>query len=133
MSQRQTDTLNLFLDGYEAKLTSKVWAGLNKCSRDTAGRDIQDLVQKGVLRENVPGAKRPSYSIVYTSDVDDQSLEFSQVVVSQEAGVYYINALYRGAVAIHERILRLDAERFERGDLPVSSLFSKYCAYLTNK
>lgn len=65
LSQRQTDMLNLFLDGYEAKITSKTWASLAKCSKDTAIRDIQDLVDKEILRENIPGAKRPSYSIIY--------------------------------------------------------------------
>ena len=32
LSQRQTDMLNLFLDGYEAKITTKTWAALAKCS-----------------------------------------------------------------------------------------------------
>lgn len=68
LSQRQTDVLNLFLDGYEAKITSKTWASLGKCSKDTAIRDIQDLVAKGILREDIPGAKRPSYSIVYNPE-----------------------------------------------------------------
>ena len=31
LSQRQTDILNLFLDGYEARITSKKWASLAKC------------------------------------------------------------------------------------------------------
>ena len=44
MTDRQTRMLNLFLDGYEAKITSKTWATLAKCSKDTAIRDIQDLV-----------------------------------------------------------------------------------------
>ncbi len=65
MTPRQTDMLNLFLDGYEAKITTKNWARLAKCSKDTALRDIQDLVQKGILQEEQPGAKRPSYCIVY--------------------------------------------------------------------
>lgn len=65
LSQRQTDMLNLFLDGYEAKITSKTWASLAKCSKDTAIRDIQYLVEKEILREDIPGAKRPSYSIIY--------------------------------------------------------------------
>ena len=64
LSQRQTDMLNLFLDGYEAKITSKTWASLAHCSKDTAIRDIQDLVEKEILREDIPGAKRPSYSII---------------------------------------------------------------------
>lgn len=61
LSQRQTDILNLFLDGYEARITSKTWASLAKCSKDTAIRDIQDLVEKSILCEDIPGAKRPSY------------------------------------------------------------------------
>ncbi len=65
MTERQTRILNIFLDGCEAKITSKTWAALGKCSKDTAIRDIQDLVAKNVLREDCPGAKRPTYSIVY--------------------------------------------------------------------
>lgn len=64
-TERQVTILNLFLDGYEAKITSKNWATLAKCSKDTAIRDIQDLLDKNVLKEDIPGAKRPSYSIVY--------------------------------------------------------------------
>lgn len=71
MTERQAQTLNRFLDGYEAKITSKSWADMNKCSKDTAVRDIQDLVQKGILREDIPGAKRPSYSICYSSQAPD--------------------------------------------------------------
>lgn len=73
LSERQTYTLNLFLDGYEAKITSKTWAALNKCSKDTALRDIQDLLQKGILHEDIPGAKRPSYSIYYGADSADST------------------------------------------------------------
>ena len=64
LSERQVNMLNLFLDGYEAKITTKNWANLAKCSKDTALRDIQDLVEKNILRDDIPGAKRPSYSIV---------------------------------------------------------------------
>ncbi len=70
LTERQTSTLNLFLDGYESKITSKQWATLNKCSVDTAARDIQDLVSKGILMEEIPGAKRPSYAIKYRGDID---------------------------------------------------------------
>lgn len=84
LSQRQTDMLNLFLDGYEAKITSKTWASLAKCSKDTAIRDIQDLVDKEILREDIPGAKRPSYSIIY--DPEDITSFFSEVTIEQQNG-----------------------------------------------
>ena len=63
MTERQRQVLNIFLDGYEGKITSKNWANLSKCSKDTAIRDIQDLVQKGILQEEKPRAKHPSYTI----------------------------------------------------------------------
>lgn len=128
LSQRQTDMLNLFLDGYEAKITSKTWASLAKCSKDTAIRDIQDLVDKDILREDIPGAKRPSYSIIY--DPEDITVFFSDVTIEQQNGNHYIKALYKGRLKVYERILPLDAERFEKGDLQLENLLAKYCSYL---
>ena len=128
LSQRQVDMLNLFLDGYEAKITSKTWASLAKCSKDTAIRDIQDLVAKGVLRENIPGAKRPSYSIIFGHD--NISTFFSDVVIDGEKGNYFITCLYKGSTQVRERILDLDAERFAKGDLSLTNLLAKYCSYL---
>ena len=128
MTERQTQMLNLFLDGYEAKITSKTWATLAKCSRDTAIRDIQNLVDKNILVENIPGAKRPSYSIVY--DVEDLTQFFTNVTITKENGIPYLHALFKGKRPISERIIKLDAERYERGDLPLSNLLSKYCSYI---
>lgn len=128
LSQRQTDMLNLFLDGYEAKITSKTWASLAKCSKDTAIRDIQYLVHKGILREDIPGAKRPSYSIIY--DPEDITAFFSEISIEQQNGNQYIKALYKGKQQVYEMILPLDAERFEKGDLPLKNLLTKYCSYL---
>ena len=129
MSERQTKTLNLFLDGYEAKITSKNWADLNKCSRDTANRDIQDLVNKGVLSEDIPGAKRPSYSINYGNDDDRLKLPITDFDIIEQDGEFYLTATYQDR-PIKERILKLDAERFSRGDLPWKHLIGKYLTYL---
>ena len=128
LSQRQTDMLNLFLDGYEAKITSKTWASLAHCSKDTAIRDIQDLVEKEILREDIPGAKRPSYSIIY--DPEDITAFFSEIRIGRQDGVPFLKALYKGQRPVCARILPLDAERFEKGDLPLANLLSKYCSYL---
>lgn len=128
MTERQTQMLNLFLDGYAAKITSKTWATLAKCSRDTAIRDIQNLVDKNILVENIPGAKRPSYSIVY--DVEDLTQFFTDVTITKENGIPYLHALFKGKRPISERVIKLDAERYKRGDLPLSNLLSKYCSYI---
>lgn len=127
LNQRQIEMLNLFLDGYEAKITSKTWSSLAKCSKDTAIRDIQDLVAKGILREDIPGAKRPSYAIIYAPD--DISTFFSKPNITEENGTYYLTAQYKGKKSIKERLLRLDAERFIKGDLPIQNLLAKYCSY----
>ena len=128
MTERQTKVLNLFLDGYESKITSKTWATLAKCSKDTAIRDIQDLLDKNILVEDIPGAKRPSYSIVY--DAEDLTQFFTDVNIIEENGVHYLKALFKRKKPVSERILKLDAERFQKGDLPLSNLLSKYCSYI---
>ena len=131
LSQRQTDILNLFLDGYEAKITSKTWASLGKCSKDTAIRDIQDLVAKDILREDIPGAKRPSYSIIYNPE--DMTEFFSNINIGEDNGVNYLTAMYKGKTPVRERVQPLDAERFRKGDLPVENLLAKYCSYIITK
>lgn len=130
MSQRQTDILNLFLDGYEAKITSKTWASLGKCSKDTAIRDIQDLVSKNILREDIPGVKRLSFSIVYSPE--DITSFFSNVSIEETDGIYYLTALYKGKTEVRERILPLDTERFRKGDLSLENLLAKYCSYINS-
>lgn len=128
MTERQTRMLNLFLDGYEAKLTAKTWAALAKCSKDTALRDIQDLMAKNILVEDVPNAKRPSYSIVY--DREELTQFFTDVSITEEDGIPYLVALYKGRRPIRERVLRLDADRYRQGDLSLARLLSKYCSYI---
>ncbi|EFB33567.1 Fic family protein [Segatella oris F0302] len=128
MTDRQTQVINLFLDGYEAKITSKTWAALGNCSKDTAIRDIQDLVTKGVLREEIPGAKRPCYAIVY--DPENLTSWFSDTRIEEENGTFYLLTTYKGKQKVHNRLLRLDAERYMKGNLSLQSLLNKYCAYL---
>jgi Fic family protein len=64
LNRRQRVVLNLLLDGMEGKLTSSKWARLVKCSQDTAARDIQSLVELGVLVRNPEGGRSTSYSLI---------------------------------------------------------------------
>jgi Fic family protein len=63
LNARQRDMLNRLLDGFEGKLTSTKWALIEKCSPDTALRDIADLVQQGLLKKNEGGGRSTSYSL----------------------------------------------------------------------
>ncbi|MCC5979053.1 MAG: Fic family protein [Salinarimonas sp.] len=64
MNERQRDMLNRLLDGFEGKLTSSKWAKIQKCSPDTALRDITDLMQRGILARDARGGRSTSYSLV---------------------------------------------------------------------
>lgn len=63
-NDRQRKVLNRLLDGFEGKLTSSKWARLTKCSQDTAGRDINDLVRRGILAKDPAGGRSTSYSLI---------------------------------------------------------------------
>lgn len=62
-NERQRLVLNRLLDGFEGKLSSSKWAALAKCSQDTALRDIDDLVRRGVLARDAGGGRSTSYSL----------------------------------------------------------------------
>ena len=64
LNDRQRLILNRLLDGFEGKLTSTKYARLAKCSQDTAGRDIQALMENGMLVRSSSGGRSTSYDIV---------------------------------------------------------------------
>ena len=51
-------------DLFEGKLTNAKWAALAKCSADTALRDINDLLARGVLRRLEGGGRSTGYELV---------------------------------------------------------------------
>ena len=63
MNQRQIKTLHKLLDGFAGKLTTVKWAKINTCSRDTALRDLQDLINKGLIEKEAGGGRSSSYQI----------------------------------------------------------------------
>jgi len=61
---RQRSILNRLLDDFKGKLTSSKWAKIEKCSPDTALRDINELIAHGILKKDAGGGRSTSYSIV---------------------------------------------------------------------
>lgn len=51
------------LDGQGEKLASSKWASLTSTPQDTAGRDINDLVRRGVLVRESGGGRSTSYIV----------------------------------------------------------------------
>jgi Fic family protein len=63
LNERQRTMVNRLLDGFEGKLTSSKWATITKTSQDTASRDIDGLIRKGILRRDAAGGRSTSYSL----------------------------------------------------------------------
>lgn len=63
-NDRQRTILNRLLNGFSGKLTSTKWAKLAKCSQDTALRDIDDLITRGILAREAAGGRSTSYALV---------------------------------------------------------------------
>lgn len=64
LNDRQRLMLNKLLDGFVGKLTSSKWAKIAKCSQDTAIRDIQDLIGKGILQKEAAGGRSTNYELI---------------------------------------------------------------------
>lgn len=62
-NERQRLVLNKLFDGFDGKLKSSKWAKIAKCSSDTALRDIKDLIDKGVLRQEQEGGRSTNYEL----------------------------------------------------------------------
>lgn len=63
MNDRQRSVLQRMLENFEGFLTTSKYAKLARCSADTALRDIQDLVSRGVLAQNDARGRSTSYRL----------------------------------------------------------------------
>lgn len=63
LNSRQRLILNKLFDGFEGKLQSSKWAKIAKCSADTALRDIKDLIEKGILKQEESGGRSTNYEL----------------------------------------------------------------------
>lgn len=64
LNSRQRLMLNKLFDGFDGKLKSSKWAKITKCSPDTALRDIKDLIDKNILRQEKSGGRSTNYELV---------------------------------------------------------------------
>lgn len=55
--------INRLLDGFDGKMTSSRWASITHCSADTALRDINDLLARGLLRRTAGGGRSTGYEL----------------------------------------------------------------------
>lgn len=63
INERQRLMINKLFDGFEGKLNSSKWAKIAKCSTDTALRDIQDLIDKKILKKESAGGRSTCYAL----------------------------------------------------------------------
>lgn len=66
LNERQVKILNRLLDGFEGQLNSSRYARMCGCSRDTAIRDLNDLLQKNILVKSDAGGRSTSYRLLVT-------------------------------------------------------------------
>lgn len=64
INERQRKLLNKLMDGFDGKLTSSKWAKIAKCSKDSAVRDINDLIDKGILQKEDAGGRSTNYELI---------------------------------------------------------------------
>ncbi len=63
-NKRQQLIINKMLDGFEGKLNTSKYAKITKCSRDTALRDVTDLMEKQILMKEEGLGKNTTYKLI---------------------------------------------------------------------
>jgi Fic family protein len=63
LNLRQKKVLNKLFSGFEGKLTREKWMKLTKASSRTALRDIEELIELGVLEQEEAGGRSTSYRL----------------------------------------------------------------------
>ena len=64
LSTRQQKVISRLLQGIDGPLTSSKYGKLSKCSKDTAVRDITDLIKNKLLTKEAAGGRSTSYRLV---------------------------------------------------------------------
>ena len=79
LNARQRKAINKLFEsgvgGFEGDLTNRKYVGMTHTSRETAKRDIADLVAKGVLMRNPGGGRSVSYRLFWQEDASTDDIE----------------------------------------------------------
>ncbi len=63
VNERQRLIINRLLDNFQSFMTTSKYAKLAKCSADTALRDVQELLKRGILIQNPGRGRSTSYRL----------------------------------------------------------------------
>lgn len=63
LNERQSYMNDKLYEGFFGKLNFSKWAKMVKCSQATAIRDIQELVEKGILTKSEAGSRSTTYDL----------------------------------------------------------------------
>jgi Fic family protein len=69
VNERQRRVISRILDDFKGHLTTSKYAKLAECSNDTALRDIQALLERGVIVKNPGGGRSTSYRMADDDDL----------------------------------------------------------------
>lgn len=70
VNDRQQLIINRMLNGFKGHMNSSKYAKLAKCSTDTALRNIQELLGRGILIKNPGGGRSTSYRLATIDELD---------------------------------------------------------------
>lgn len=70
LNSRQRLMINMLFDGFDGKLKTSKWAKISKCSPDTALRDIKDLINKGILKQEQSGGRSTNYELCEFNNIN---------------------------------------------------------------
>lgn len=90
LSDRQRKVLNRLLDagrdGFEGGLSTRKYMGITKTSRATAWRELDDLLQKGMLRPLEKGGRSTAYEIDWSLGGQSEVAAIHEALHSADAG-----------------------------------------------
>jgi Fic family protein len=77
LNERQRKVVNRLLEfgpgGFEGGMTNRKYRGMTKTTRETAKRDISDLVTKGILVKRPGGGRSSSYDLLSPMALDQDN------------------------------------------------------------